>query len=99
MDLNPILVQIAEMQFYFQSRSPDDFREMSILHFQKIYADLNCITDQLKNIAAHEQYLFERWQSIAPYTLRLRSDTESFAKEVIQALEKINLDLTCCLHL
>jgi hypothetical protein len=87
-DVRTILTQINNMQFYFQSRTPDEFREISSLHFQKIYGDLDQITGQIKGIVGHEQFLHERWQQIAPFTLRLRADTEKFAQDVCGVLQQ-----------
>jgi len=85
-DLQPIYVQINNMQYYFSSRTPDDFREISAMHFKKIYTDMNSMTEQIKYIVEHEQVLHARWQQVAPFTLQLRADTEKFAQDICTVL-------------
>ena len=74
------------MQYYFSSRTPDDFREIIALRFQKIYTDMNSMTEQIKYIVEHEQVLHSRWQQIAPFTLQLSADTEKFAQDICTVL-------------
>jgi Tfp pilus assembly protein FimV len=67
------------MHFYFQSQIPQDFCDLSKLHFQRIYADLDQVAEQLHTIAEHERFISEQWQRVAPFALRLRHDMEGFA--------------------